>query len=227
MPRFLVPAALLIAGLATAAPAQPGTRRFDVGRFDAIELAGSDHVRVVPGNAVSVTAGGDPRAVAALLVEVRGGALHIGRRPGNWHDRGATVFVTVPTLRAVSISGSGDVAVARIARPDFAASVSGSGDLVLSDLRVAGARFRLAGSGSIAATGTAGEVRIEVGGSGRIDARRLAAPDVAVDVGGPGDVAATASRTARVTVGGSGRVRITGGARCSVSRSGTGTVRCG
>ena len=227
MPRFALLATLLIAGLPAAAPAQSGDRRFTVGRFDAIELTGSDNVRVLPGSAISVTASGDPRAVASLLIEVRGTALHIGRRPGTWRDKGATVTVTVPTVRAVSISGSGDMAVGRIVRPDFDGSVSGSGGLVLSDLRVRAARLQLGGSGSIAASGTAGQVSIDLGGSGSVDARRLAAPDVTVDLGGSGGVTAVASRTARVSVAGSGSVRVTGGARCSVSRNGSGTVSCG
>lgn len=219
--------ALLTASLAVPVAAQSGDRRFDVGRFDAIELTGSDDVRVVAGDTVSVVASGDPRAVAALAIEVRGDTLRVGRRPGNWRDKGALVTVTMPTLRAATISGSGGIRAAGIEGRAFTGRIGGSGGMTLAALRVGSVRFDLAGSGSIVADGSADSVAIDLGGSGNVDTRRLATPAVTVDIGGSGSVAATASRTAAVRAGGSGSVRITGGARCDVRKGGSGSVRCG
>ena len=221
----LLPVALLLT--ATIASAQDAPRRFAVGRFDAVELASSDNVRVIPGSEVSVTASGDPRAIAALAIEVRQGALHVGRRPGSWHDDGALVTVVVPTLRAAAITGSGDISVGAVAGRSFAASVPGSGNLTAPQLRVDAARFDLGGSGSIMAGGRAAEVTIDLGGSGRVDTYTLLTPAVTVDLGGSGSVTAAASRTASVRAGGSGSVRVEGGARCDVRQAGTATVRCG
>jgi len=231
MNRFALAAALsatVLTGSAVArSDASSTERRFDVGRFDAIDLAGSDDVRVVPGTAISVVATGDPRTVAALAIEVRGDTLRVARKPGSWRDKGAVVIVTIPTLRAATISGSGFLRATAVTAPAFVGRISGSGGMTLTALRASDARFDLSGSGSIVADGSADTVTIDLGGSGKVDARRLATPDVSVNMGGSGSVAATASRTAEVRAGGSGSVVVAGGPRCAVRKSGTAVVRCG
>jgi len=218
--------ALSLATALSAAPAHADDRRFDVGRFSAIELSASDQVRVVPGD-IAVTASGDPKALAALQIEVRDDTLHVDRRPGSWRDRGAIVTVSVPALRAASIQGSGGIRIAAVTGPRFAGSVSGSGTLSLPRLDASRVSLEVGGSGSIVAVGTADMAAIQVGGSGNVDARGLRTRDLTVGVGGSGDVSATASGTATVGVGGSGSVRVTGGASCTVSRGGSGSVHCG
>ena len=150
MHKFLLPAliaglATSFAGLATSAIAQSDAapRRFAVTGFDAIDLSGSDSIRVLPGATLSVIADGDPRAVAALAIDVRDGTLRVGRKPGNWRDQGARITVTLPRLRAARISGSGDIRVGAVAGRDFTGSISGSGTLAVTDLDAETARFAL------------------------------------------------------------------------------------
>ena len=202
------------------------TRRFDVAGFDAIDLTGSDDVRVVRSDSVSVVASGDPRAVAALMVTVDRGTLRISRKPGRWQDRGATVTVTVPSLRAATLSGSGAMDVGAMATT-FDARLPGSGELTLRDLHGETVRMELAGSGDLTASGTVRQADIRLAGSGDIDARALAVRDLSVDLGGSGTVRAQASDTASLSIGGSGDVTVAGHPRCTVRKSGSGTVRCG
>lgn len=234
MPKFLLPAliaglATSFAGLATSAIAQSDAapRRFAVTGFDAIDLSGSDSIRVLPGATLSVIADGDPRAVAALAIDVRDGTLRVGRKPGNWRDQGARITVTLPRLRAARISGSGDIRVGAVAGRDFTGSISGSGTLAVTDLDAETARFALPGSGTITAAGRATQVAIALDGSGRIDTRALATPVVRVTMGGAGTIAATATRTADIAASGSGSIRVAGGATCAVRNSGAASVRCG
>ena len=239
--------AALILATSTAAIAQSGERRFEVGRFDAVELTGSDAVRVVPGAAFSVTASGDPRAVAALTVDVRGNTLRVGRRPGNWRDKGAVVTVTMPAIRGATITGSGDLDVGRVAGAAFAGKVGGSGDLRLHDVRVRDARIEvggsgnvtldgnvagvlaidLSGSGDVVARGNAGNVAVRLVGSGDIDTSAVRTARVQVDLSGSGDVKTFASDTARVAAGGTGDVTVAGHPRCTVRKTGTADVSCG
>jgi len=221
----ILPLALMLT--ATAAGAQSGERRFDVGGFDAVELASSDAVRVVAGGAFSVTATGDPRAVAALAITVRGGTLRVDRTPGRHADKGATVTVTMPALRMATLSGSGSIRADRVAGPAFTGHLGGSGGMTLTGMKVARASFDLDGSGSVVADGSAGAVAIDLGGSGRIDTRKLTTAAVTIDMGGSGSIAATATATAAVRAGGSGVVRVGGGARCDVRKGGSAIVHCG
>lgn len=211
----------------TADDLPPVERRFDPGSFTTIELAGSDRVQVTRSPTASVVASGDPRAVAALDIAVRGDTLRIGRLPGSYRDRGALVSVTVPMLRAASITGSGAMNIVGMEGPDFTGSISGSGAMRIADLHTRTVRFDLSGSGAISASGSADDAALELGGSGSIDTRGLAVSTLTVTAGGSGMVSATATRIATIRAGGSGSVRVTGGARCDVSKGGSGSVRCG
>lgn len=237
----------LMAATAARADASGGERRFDLSGFDAIALEGSDDVVVRTDGRPGAVATGDPRALAALRLEVRDGVLHVGRLRGSWHDRGAIVTVTVPALKAVSLAGSGNLDVGAVIAPAFEGRLSGSGDLRLGSLRARAARFRLSGSGDVTlagvstetlalglvgsgdvrAAGQAGQVAIDVSGSGDVDAARLSARDVTIGVAGSGDVSARASGQATIEARGSGDVTVTGGARCIVAKHGSADVRCG
>lgn len=195
---------------------EAGSRSYQVGAFDAVSLAGPHEVIVTVGDAPSVRAQGDPEVLDRLEVRLDGGELEIGtrRRGGmdlNWGDRkgSATVYVTVPALRAANVAGSGTLRIDRVEGERFDASLAGSGDLLVDAMRVDRAEFSVAGSGDIRAAGTANATEISIAGSGDLDLSGLE------------------SRTARVSVMGSGDVLLAGGARCTVSKAGSGDVRCG
>lgn len=233
--------------LAANTPLDGETRRFDLAGFDAITATGPDDVRVVAGDRFSVVATGDPRALAALEIKVRGGTLRVGRRSGNWRDRGALVTVTMPTLRTVALTGSADVDAARVTAADFGARLSGSGNLRIGALRVDVARIELSGSGdvvvddattdtlaltlsgsgNVAARGTAGSVGIRLTGSGDVNVSALDVRRVRVETSGSGDVRARASENATIAAGGASDVFVTGHPRCTVRKSGTADVTCG
>ena len=202
-------------------------RRFTVTGFDKVDLSSSDRLVVVRGDLFAVTASGDPRGVAALAIAAEGDTLHIGRTPGQHRDQGAIVTVTMPSLRAVSLSGSGSIRADGVAGHDFVGALGGSGSMALSGLKATSVRLSLDGSGSITAAGDAAAVAIDLGGSGAIDTRGLATPALTIDLGGSGSVNATSSRAAAIDAGGSGSVRVAGGPRCDIRKRGFASVRCG
>jgi len=226
MNHIVIAAAFLAAGLPSPSIGQANERRFDVGRFDAIDLAGSDTVRVVEGNVFSVVAIGDPTALATLSVSVRGATLRVSRREGRSNGRGAVLTVTMPSMRAAMISGSGEISIGPMTGPVFSGSIPGSGSLKLTGLRVRAVRFGISGAGTIVAQGSAETVGIDLSGTGRVDTRELATSAVSVDMSGAGSILAAASRSATVRAGGSGKISVTGGARCEVHNGGGAIVRC-
>ena len=66
------------------------------------------------------------------------------------------------------------------------------------------------GSGSVAATGTAGTVGLEISGSGSARLKNLIAQSVQVDIRGSGDAEITAQADADVSISGSGDVDVYG-----------------
>jgi DUF4097 and DUF4098 domain-containing protein YvlB len=206
-------------------------RDFQVGAFDRIELAGSPDVIVTVGGRPSVRAEGDAETIERLEIVAENGELRIGMRPGGgsgWfrHHRGVTVHVTMPSVQAASIAGSGDIRIDRVEGPRFAAQIGGSGDIEIAHLRVAEANFAVRGSGGIRAAGGAERASATVAGNGDLDLEGFEAADATVALVGSGDISLRATRSAAIDLTGSGDVTITGPARCTIRKSGSGDVRC-
>jgi hypothetical protein len=244
MRTILIMAPLLMAAGCNSADGQQrdeaGSRnveRRDVqvaGAFDKVKLSGSQNVIVRVGGAHSVRTEGEAGLLDRLEIAVRGnGELHIGfKKDKGWSwpfsrdHKPVTIFVTVPSLAAASIDGSGDVQVDRVEGGTFAGAVAGSGDLQIGAMKVGSATFAVAGSGDIRAVGTADSATLSVAGSGDIDTRGLQAKTAKVSIAGSGDIFARASETAEIELMGSGDVELSGGAECRIDKIGSGEVRC-
>ena len=230
---LILPALLLGGcGIAESTPSGPsGTRSFEVSGFDQVELAGSDNVRVIAGPAFSVQATGPEKILDQLKIEVKGSRLIVGRKSRNWvagwqSGEGALVTVTMPTIKAASLAGSGDMAIDRVETPEFQANLAGSGNLSLDSAQVEKLEANLAGSGDIILAGTAKTIDISIAGSGDVTAKELNATDARVSIAGSGNVDARATGSASISLLGSGDVNISGTANCKTSKMGSGEVRC-
>jgi hypothetical protein len=208
------------------------TRNYQVSAFDRLEVAGPYEVTVATGGAPSVQARGAERAIERLVVEVKGHTLKIhSDRRSDWNfgwsrSHPVRVTVTVPNLSAAGISGSGTIAVDKVAGNSFEGGVSGSGGLRVGQVNVKRLKVGIAGSGGFSGAGRAAVAEYDVAGSGDLNAPGLIAEIASVSVAGSGNARAQATRTAKVDVAGSGNVRLTGGAKCSVSKAGSGNVQC-
>ncbi len=204
------------------------TRNFDVTDFTAVSLRGSDDVEVKAG-AFSVTAQGDSALLDRLEIRKDGDTLRIGRKDGEWKwggDKGAKIIVTLPSLVAADIAGSGDMVV-DAAQGAFKGSVAGSGNLTIARLAGDAASLSIAGSGDIRVTGgEAASIDASIAGSGDIDAAALKAKSASISIAGSGNVRAQVTGEANVSIVGSGDAEVTGGAKCSVSKMGSGAARC-
>jgi hypothetical protein len=230
---------LAVAACGMSAGAQEGgtgetaQRNFQVAAFDSVGLAGSHDVIVTVGGAASVRAEGDPQVIEKLDIRVEGSTLKIGTQKGvSWtssfmrNRKPVTVYVTVPSLAAASVAGSGDLRVDKVEGERFNGAVAGSGDLQIAALRVGEAEFAVAGSGDIRAVGSVQRLKADLAGSGDLDLSGLEATDADVSVAGSGDIRARATGTANVSLMGSGDVTMSGGAQCSVKKRGSGQVNC-
>ena len=210
-------------------------RNYTVGAFDKIELAGAYDATVRTGSAPSVHAKGGENVLERLVVEVKDGALHIypKKRSGivwgwsNKQNSKVELTITVPSLRAAELAGSGGIRIDKIMGDSFEGSVAGSGDLTVDQVEVGSLKLGIAGSGDAkAGAGKAKTVKYEIAGSGGIDARGIVAEDADVSIAGSGGVSVNATNTAKVSIAGSGDVDVTGGAKCTSSKVGSGDVRC-
>lgn len=227
------------------------TRSVAVGAFDKVELKGPDRVIVRVGGSPGVRVTGDRAVLDTLTVKVAGGKLVIERKGSGWNVSGArdlaTVNVTVPSLKAASVGGSGEMSIDRVEGADFAAAVGGSGDLTIGQARakklgaaVGGSgnlsfarleaesvEMAIGGSGEIGAAGRTGTVEASIAGSGDVRAKDLVARRAEVSIAGSGNVDIHATESAAIAIMGSGDVAVHGGGKCKTSKMGSGEVRCG
>lgn len=222
-------------GRSQADPGPETSRSFAVRDFDQVTLAGADDVAVIYGRDFAVSATGPQEAVEALDIRKEGSRLIINRKEKDgWKigwDKGKTsarVTVTMPLIRAATLSGAGDLSVAAATPEDtFGANLSGSGNMTVENSRAKAVDLSLTGAGNLKVRGVTDTLKANLSGSGSLDAVALTAREVALSLTGAGSITASASELATGTLSGVGNVDIAGAARCAVRKTGVGDVRCG
>lgn len=184
----------------------------NVENFTKISFGFPGKLYLKQGSPQKVELEGDKDVLEEVETEVDGSRLRIGKE-GKWfnwnfNDDKIIVYVTMPNIEGVSVSGAGNIiGQSKINTDDLDLHVSGSGSLSLEvDAR--------------------GDVEADVSGSGNIDLKgRCESFDS--DVSGSGKVRLAAAIDSRATFGvsGSGRIEASGSAdNVKTSISGSGRV---
>lgn len=207
------------------------TQSYDLKGFTGVKVAGPDDVTIRRGDAFAITAKGPKAVIDKLEIRLDGDMLSIGRRNSGFSfsddDDNVEIAITMPALRAVRLTGSGEIDADRVDGDAVEAVVTGSGDLRVAALNGKTAKLTVSGSGDIeVGGGTIGSGDFDITGSGNIAAGGLAATTLDVSVTGSGDVDAKASSSADIAILGSGDATIGGGAKCTTRTMGSGTATC-
>lgn len=190
------------------------SERRSLSDYDEIDLQGSIDVLLVAGPEGDVKVEAESNLMEHILTEVSGGKLKIYVEEGvNLNpSRNREILVTVPfeTLKAVSLTGSGDINTSdRIVAKDFGLQVTGSGDMNL-DVEAERLSGGITGSGDVQLRGKTTQFNGKVTGSGDFDALGLEAELVEATVSGSGDISVTANRELKARVSGSGDITYSG-----------------
>jgi hypothetical protein len=174
--------------------------------FTGVDLAGSNNVVIRVGGRRSVVVRADDNLLDHVTTEVRSGTLVIANTPGSFTTRSPmAVEIRVPTLRALTLDGSGNIVVEGIDAERLT--------------------VRLPGSGTITGSGTAKALDVTVGGSGVVRLTQLVADEARAVVSGSGSIFVTATQALDAAVSGSGVVTYAGGPQdVTTSVTGSGAV---
>jgi len=153
--------------------------------------------------------------------------LEIGTKKGASYTTHNRMVVTVDLidLKAVSISGSGDVVADGINTSELRLKITGSGDVRMNQLHAGTMAVNVSGSGDVALAGKSGKLSIGIAGSGDVMTRDLETDDVNVSIAGSGDAKVNARKTLTVSIAGNGDVDYTGDAVVKTSIAGHGSVK--
>jgi len=168
----------------------PATESRHPGPFSKIEIEGSADVEVTISPAASLTVTTDDNLLPLIQTDVVGDTLKIGWAHSASSSLGVKVQVAVPSLEAVSISGSGTIHAEGIKEHAFSISISGSGD--------------------VTAKGQADTCDLAVNGSGNIQAGELLAHDSSVAIDGSGSVTVYADHSLEAAIAGTGSISYLG-----------------
>src|SRR5262245_28735234 len=158
--------------------------------FDALDLAGSNRIVVTIGAVRSVVVHADENLLGRVTTDVREGTLVVDNRGSFTTTSPMSVEVVVPSLRSMTLSGSGALHVTGV----DADSVS----------------VNLAGSGLISVTGQVDRLAARLGGSGDCRLETLSARDATAALTGSGRILVRATHTLDAAVDGTRVIAYTG-----------------
>lgn len=220
MRRLIALAAALLA-----APAPAEERRWPVGSIERVRIEAPVRVRIVTGGGNGVRATGADRATLDTLdLRSDGGTLTIrARRSG---PVPAEVVVSTPRLDTLALFAPATVTLDALRGGRATVSVSGAGDVTIARVEADTFVATLVGDGTITAAGRAGEVRLAGNGPGTLDAAHVAATRAVVQAAGDIVIRAAARSTAQVTAGPDAQVSIDGHPQCTVRAAKPANVQC-
>ena len=223
--RFASLLACLCVAFAAGAADKRETRA--AGSFNAIGLKAPITVYLTQGDNESVVVEGDEAALAQLDTMVENGSLKFEQKTRD-HVRlmgKVKAYVTTREIRALAISGAGDIRAEALRAGDVKLAIAGSGDIRIAQLTAAKVEASIGGSGNITVAGKADSIQGSIGGSGDLRAGRLEVGDAKVSVAGSGDATLWPRESLTASVAGSGDIRYYGDPKVRTSVIGSGSVK--
>lgn len=204
--------------------------------FTQLNLAGSLTIVLRQGNTQKVEVDADAEDLAHVETIVTNGKLRVGTKQekrgmgSSWSSynfkKPVTVYVTMPTIEALGVSGSGSMSADDPIKGDnINLSVSGSGRMKLARVQADRLKSSVSGSGDITMTGLSAHHDINISGSGEVNAPNLRSETCRVSISGSGNCRVEVTKTLDASLAGSGNVYVTGKPQVNAATAGSGRVR--
>lgn len=183
----------------------PATQTRSVAQFSRLDLAGSNNVTLTVGGRQSVVVHAYSKLINDVTTRVVDGTLTIADTGSFTATSPMSVEVSVPSLAALELSGSGQISVSGIKAQWLTVTISGNGLLY--------------------AIGSTAQLDVTLSGEGTAQLNQLVADNVSALVTGSGLIEVTARASLIAVIPGDGAI-IYGGnpPQVTTSVTGTGTV---
>lgn len=189
---------------------EPGTVRSEsrnVSGFNEVELNGIGNRSIQQTGTESLTVEAEEDVISKLRTEVEDKRLIIGPKPNTSIQTTEPINykLTVKSLNALKLSGSGKIDAEDISTDKLAVTLSGAGN--------------------VKASGSTNRQDIDISGSGRYQAGDLESKEVKIDVSGSGSAIVNVNDELDAEVSGSGSIEYIGDPIVKQDVSGAGGVR--
>jgi carbon monoxide dehydrogenase subunit G len=226
--RILALSALILTGIIFSVNAHSQNKEeFDLSGFTKIKNSTSADLYITQGPQYKfVVEAKDKNSIEKIVAEVKDKTLKIKSKPGSWNLGKMKIYVTLPKLEALSISGSSNtIADKTIKSDEFSLAISGSGDVKFKDIQTNVLNIVVSGSGDVMMAGNStSNIQISVSGSGDIDLQDVETKNANISISGSGDVKVFATETLNSKTSGSGDVQYKGGAQVNARSTGSGSI---
>lgn len=201
-------------------------RTLDLNSFDRVVLTNNAKVYLRQGNTQSIEVEAQENIIENLVTDVSDGTWKIRFDKSVRRYEGMKVYITIPTLTGVRLSGSGSIISENTFNglDELGVSISGSGNIRLA-VEANMVDSHISGSGDIRLAGRTGKHGISISGSGEVEAYELVSESCKVRISGSGDCEVEVKEDLEVRISGSGDVNYKGRPRVSSRISGSGDIR--
>ena len=217
----------------------------DLGQFDMVELAGEFDVEVTYGDEHKIEIVGQQNIIDRLKLDNNNGHLKLKLKRGTYRDFELKIYITVPDIKEVGISGSGDIIINRFENlADLELYLSGTGNIFSTDtVFVESMVFEISGSGNIDFTticqkissdiygsgnarilGTTNIQKILISGSGSFECLDFISNNTDINISGTGDCKVYVNDYLDILLSGSGSVYYKGNPEIDINITGSGGV---
>ncbi len=203
------------------------TQQIDVSEFEAVELAGEFDVEISYGDGYEMKVEGHQNIIDRLELEYSNGDLEIKLKRGNYRNIDMKIFLTVPTIDGVKLSGSGNIVFNKFVNlGELNIKISGSGNIISNDTVIAQTTdFEISGSGDIDFILESEKVYSTISGSGNVNLTGVAdSHEITISGSGSYNCFNFITENTNITISGSGDCSVFVNAILDISISGSGDV---
>lgn len=199
-----------------------------VGMFHSVDFRGHGNLHITQARDIELRLEGARDLLEKYKTYVDDGRLVIEMKSWKklWRSKSITVYITMPEVRGLTISGSGKIiGETRITSERLYLKVSGSGDIDL-EVNAKQLESKISGSGEIRLRGLAKDHDYQMSGSGDLKGYELATEKSKIKVSGSGKCEVSISAQLDVRISGSGKVNYRGNPTTVNQKiTGSGTIR--
>jgi len=204
-------------------------QELSIADFNEIDLGASFNVVISQGPVQKVLAVGNRNIIDHLNTNVYSGQWNAGFEHGCFSDFDLTVYVTVPSIDQIKLSGSGDVELEDFNQEnDLTVKITGSGDFTMNEFETAKNLYaNLNSSGCFYANKDVtcfNTVTVHCSGSGDFKGFSIITKDCSAKTSGSGNCFVYAEDNLTATTSGSGDIHYKGNPLVDSHSSGSGKI---
>lgn len=205
------------------------TETLSLDDFSGIEVSHATDVVISQGPVQIVEAEGHGNIIDRLKTNVVNGFWDIDLEKGTYCTYDLTIYITVPDINKIYISGAGDVLLNDFEdQQELELKISGAGKIEMNKFEGAtDLDATISGSGKIVGNGAFTDLEnlnIKISGSGKYDAYPVITKDCYVHISGAGNCYVHALENLEAKISGAGSVYYKGNPLISTDISGAGNV---